>query len=136
MLSRPLSLIKVVSVSWPTCWAAVCPLQGGADDAVAADGDAQGIGRNGDRRLHLEAAGGHQLAVLISLERAVAGIGQGAIRHHHLEKALPLDGDILAVVGLRQVALAVQTLGRHRPHAGTDLQPGRQRRLLGGLRPR
>ncbi|MNE17727.1 hypothetical protein D3C80_1107200 [compost metagenome] len=86
--------------------------------------------------MHLEAAGGHQLAVLISLERAVAGIGQGAVRHHHLEKALPLDGDVLAVVGLRQVALAVQTLGRHRPHAGTDLQSGRQRRLLGGLRPR
>ena len=30
----------------------------------------------------------------------------------------------------------MQTLGRHRTHAGPDLQAGGQRGLLGGLRPR
>ncbi|MNF04402.1 hypothetical protein D3C80_2039080 [compost metagenome] len=43
-------------------------LLGHADDAITAHGNAQGVGRNGDRRLYLKTTGGYQLAILIDLE--------------------------------------------------------------------
>ncbi|CNT60447.1 Uncharacterised protein [Salmonella enterica subsp. enterica serovar Bovismorbificans] len=76
------------------------------------------------------------MTILIHLERAVAGIGRRTVRQHDLEKALPFNRHIFTVVGLRQVPLTVQALRGDRTHAGTDLQPGRQRRLLGRLRAR
>src|SRR5690606_36147492 len=89
-----------------------------ADDAVTTNGDTQRVRRDGDRRLNLETARRHQLTILIHLERTIAGIGGGPVRQLHLEETLTFNGNVFTVVGLGQVALAVQTLGGDRAHAG------------------
>ncbi len=86
--------------------------------------------------MHLETARCHQLTVLIHLERTVTGVGRGTVWQLHLEEALAFDCHVFAVVGLGQVTLAVQTLGRHRTNTGTDLQTGWQRGLFRRLRTR
>ena len=62
--------------------------------------------------MHLIAARGDELALRVGLERAVARVGGRAVGHLHLEEALAVDGDVLRVAGLLQVALRVEALGR------------------------
>ncbi len=99
------------------------------DDAVGADGDRNRVGRKGDGRRQRVAVGGDDLALAVLLEGAVAGVGGGAVGQLDLEEALALDGDVQRVAGLRQVALGEDALGRHRAHAGAELQAGGNLRL-------
>src|SRR5205807_4414327 len=75
------------------------------DLALRVDGEARGILRDRDRRLHGIALGGDDAALVVALEGAVAGILEGAVRHLDLEEAFAGDREIEIVAGLRQRAL-------------------------------
>ena len=88
------------------------------------DGDGQGVLGDGDLGIQGVAAGVHQVAVLVQAERAVPGVGEGAVGLQHPEEALALDGHVELGVGLLQAAGAeVLDHGRH-PGAVPQLQAG------------
>jgi hypothetical protein len=104
------------------------------DLAAGIDGEAGGVGRHGDAGLHGEAVLRHDGAVVGQLERAIAGIGGGAVRQVDLEKAAALERDVERIVGHLQVALLVDAIDRDRLDADADLHAGRNDRAgVGGL---
>ena len=79
-----------------------------ADGAVGRDMDVAVIGRDGDGAavaLHLIALAGHQIAVGVEREMAVAGVARAG-RGLDREIALAGDGDIIRRAGLFDIALA------------------------------
>ncbi len=88
------------------------------------DRDALRALRDGDRRLHLVAAGIDHLALGIDLEAAVARIGERAVGLEDLEKAATLDRQIQRVAGVVEAALREAGLGGDHAHAGAQLQSG------------
>ncbi len=88
--------------------------------------------RNGDAGLHHVALRGHQPALRVELERAVARVGGAPIRHQDLEEAFAADGEVVVLAGLHQVALRHQPRRADRLHAGAELDAGGQDRALGG----
>ena len=95
--------------------------------AAGGDGDAGGAGGHGLKTaLHGIAVAGDDAALRIRLERAVARVGERAVGHLHLKKAVALDRDVQVVAGLGQIALREQPFRGHRHRALADLQAGRQ----------
>jgi hypothetical protein len=64
------------------------------------------------------------------------GIMSSLTKRYLMGKEEKGTGHVFAVVGLREVTLAVQTFGRHWTYAGTNLQTGWQRGLFRRLRTR
>ena len=105
------------------------------DLALRVDGDLRGILRDGDRRLHRIALRGDDAALRVHHERAVAGIGVGAVGHLDLEEAFAADRDVEVVAGRRQRALAHQARRADGLDAAADVDADRQDgALVGGLR--
>jgi hypothetical protein len=101
--------------------------------AVAPDRDGRSVGRKGDCRVNNEAAGRDRLAMTIVLKRTIAGIAGGPVRQRHLKEAIALDGQILVVSGLLQVAMRENPSGGDSAHTGADLPAERKLGLLQGL---
>ena len=103
--------------------------------ALRVDGDLRGILRDRDRRLHRVALRGDDAALRVHHERAVAGIGIGAVGHLDLEEAFAADRDVEVVAGRRQRALAHQARRADGLDAAADVDADRQDgALVGGLR--
>jgi len=131
---RPACLMKRVSPICPTVVGVVDP--GNVTDlALRVDGEAGGILRDRDGRLHRIALRVDHAALLVHLERAVASVGVGAVRHLDLEKTFAADRDVEVVAGCRQRAL------RHQPRRADGLDAaaevdadGQNGALVRGLR--
>ena len=67
------------------------------------------------------------------MQRAVAGVVGGAVRHGDLKEAVALHRTVKLVAGLLQATLRKRAAGGDRAHAQTDLQAGRQLGLLGAV---
>ena len=85
------------------------------DLALRIDGDAGRVLRDRDAGLHDVALRRDDAALRVHLERAVAGVGEGAVRHLDLEEAVAADGEVEVVAGRRQRAL------RHQPRRADGL---------------
>ena len=118
----------VTTSSLPTRW----PV--GEHGAVGADrdlvlGDALG---DRDRRLHERAGGGHEPAVAVDVQAAVARERVAAVGQADAEEALALDGDVERAVGALERALREGAAGvdRRGARAGAHALGGRAARLL------
>ena len=91
--------------------------------------------RNGDGRLYRIALRGDDAALRVHLERTVAGVGVGAVRHLDLEKAFAADRDVEIVAGRRQRALRHQPRRADGLDAAADIDAdGKDGALIGCLR--
>ena len=100
--------------------------------SVLGNGDRGGIGRNRDGRNQRVAVGGHNRSLVVQVKLPGAGVGDGAVRPLYLKESRALNRHIQRVVGLVQLALRVDDLGRRRLGAKADLQSGRDRVLALG----
>jgi hypothetical protein len=75
-----------------------------------------------DSWLHGESTGRYKLPLTVHLKRTIARVRSCAIGQKHLEKARALNGDILTVACLLEVALREDPLGSDRPYTSTNLQ--------------
>ena len=91
------------------------------------DGVTRRIGVERDAVRQRIAVRRHKATILVKLERAVARVGDRAVRHLDAEEALALDGDIGRIARGLQVALREDALRRRRARAKTD---GKTRRIL------
>jgi hypothetical protein len=90
------------------------------DRAVAADGDADVVGLEGDGAALAEdqvALLGDELVLGVELEGAVAGVALALGRLHH-EEAAAVDGDVERIAGLGDAALGQVGGGRAVPDEG------------------
>ena len=132
---RPALLMKRVSPIWPMVRRRRRSRQRHRDLALRVDGDAGGVLRDGDGRLHRIALRVDDAALRVHLERAVAGIGVGAVRHLDLEEAFAADRDVEIVAGRRQRALRHQPRRADGLDAAADVDAdGQDGALVGGLR--
>ena len=69
---------------------------------------------------------GDDAALRVHLERAVAGVGEGAVRHRHLEEAFAADGDVEIGAGRRQRALRHQARRADGLDAAAEIDADRQ----------
>src|SRR5271157_2560005 len=104
------------------------------DRAVGGDGDGLGLRRNGDLRLDGVAVGVDDVAVLIELEFAGAGISKVAGGLLHLEESVALNHQVQRIAGLGEGSLAEDDLVRSGARAEAELQSGRHDGLLAGSR--
>ena len=132
---RPALLMKRVRPIWPTSGRRGRARQHHRELALRVDGDLRGILRDRDRRLHRIALRGDDAALRVHLERAVAGVGIGAVGHLDLEEAFAADRDVEVVAGRRQRALAHQPRRADGLDAAADVDAdGQDGALVGGLR--
>src|SRR5262249_25779827 len=81
---------------------------GHRDLALLIDGDRTRGLRDRDSRLHDVAIGRDNAPLGVEIERAVAGVGERAVRHQDLEEAVALYRQIERVAGGRQVARVIR----------------------------
>src|SRR5205823_4141107 len=99
-------------------------------------GDAGGIRRDGDAGLNETSLRRDDAALRVHLERAVARVGESAVRIEDLEEALAADRDVKIIAGGQQRALRHQARRADGLDAAAEVDADRQDvALRRGLRP-